>query len=62
VRGGLHGQRVTSSDLREGNLPYYVDFRGVFSSCIRDWLGFDPRPIFEIEGETYDQNVGTLFR
>ncbi len=62
VRGGLHGQRVTSADLREDNLPYYVDFRSVFSACIRDWLGFDPRPIFQIEGESFDDNAGTLFR
>lgn len=59
VAGGLHGQAVTSSDLNRHNLPYYVDFRAVFSSCIRDWLGFDPRPIFQIDGETYDENVGS---
>lgn len=63
VRGGLHGQNVTSADLARGQLPYYVDFRAVFSSAIRDWLGFDPRPIFQIEGETYDESVGSaLFR
>jgi uncharacterized protein (DUF1501 family) len=63
VAGGLHGQAVTSADLNRDNLPHYVDFRAVFSSCIRDWLGFDPRPIFQIDGESYDENVGsTLFR
>ncbi len=62
VRGGLYGQNVTSADMNAESLPYYVDFRGVFSSCIRDWLGFDPRPVFQIDGETYDENVGgTLF-
>ncbi|MCO6435524.1 MAG: DUF1501 domain-containing protein [Phycisphaerae bacterium] len=59
VNGGLHGQNVTSADLREDSLPYYVDFRAVFSSCIRDWLGFDPRPVFQVGGETYDENVGS---
>ncbi|MCG3126512.1 MAG: hypothetical protein CHACPFDD_01348 [Phycisphaerae bacterium] len=59
VNGGLHGQAVTSSDLNEDNLPYYVDFRAVFSSAIRDWLGFDPKPIFQLDGETYDENVGS---
>lgn len=58
VRAGLHGQAVTTSDLQQDSLPYYVDFRAVFGSCIRDWLGFDPHPIFQIEGETYDENVG----
>ncbi|MGE3181516.1 MAG: DUF1501 domain-containing protein [Phycisphaerae bacterium] len=59
VRGGeLYGQRVTTSDLQQGSLPAYVDFRAVFSSCIRDWLGFDPRPIFQLNGETYDEDPG----
>ncbi|MGE0480243.1 MAG: DUF1501 domain-containing protein [Phycisphaerae bacterium] len=59
VNAGLHGQAVGTSDLNADNLPYYVDFRGVFSSVIRDWLGFDPRPIFQLPGETYDENVGS---
>ena len=58
VRGGLYGQDVTSSDLRENSLPVYVDFRTVFSSCIRDWLGFDPRPVFRLDGESYEENLG----
>lgn len=58
VNGGLFGQKVSTSDLNEDNLPYYVDFRAVFSSAIRDWLGFDPHPIFQLDGETYDENVG----
>jgi uncharacterized protein (DUF1501 family) len=59
VNGGLHGQRVTTADLNERSLPYYVDFRGVFSSVITEWLGFDPKPIFQVDGETYDENVGS---
>jgi len=59
VNRGLHGQAVTTADLNRDSLPYYVDFRAVFSACIRDWLGFDPRPIFRLEGETYDENVGS---
>lgn len=58
VRGGLLGQAPTSSDLSQGNLPYYVDFRGVYANVIRSWLGFDPNPIFQLDGETYDENVG----
>ncbi len=58
VRGGLLGQAPTASDLGEDNLPYYVDFRGVYSQVIRNWLGFDPAPIFQIDGETYDENIG----
>lgn len=59
VNGGLKGQAVSSADLNEGSMPYYVDFRAVFSSCIRDWLGFNPDPIFKLEGETFDENLGS---
>ncbi len=59
VNGGLHGQEVSTADLNEKSLPYYVDFRAVFASAIRDWLGFDPKPIFEVDGNTYDTNVGS---
>ena len=37
----------------------YVDFRAVFGDCIRNWLGFDPLPIFQVDGETYDESVGS---
>ena len=59
VNGGLHGQNVSTGDMNRDNLPYYVDFRAPFSAAIRDWLGFDPRPIFQIDGETYDETVGS---
>lgn len=59
VNAGLHGQAPTSSDLSQKNLPFYVDFRAVFSSAIRDWLGFDPTPIFNVTGETFDTNIGS---
>lgn len=62
VAGGLKGQNVTTYDLNRGSLPYYVDFRAVFGATIRQWLGFDPAPIFRIGDETYDENPGgTLF-
>ena len=59
VNGGLHGQQVTSADLEESSLPYYVDFRAVFSECIREWLGFDPGPIFSVNGESFDTQIGS---
>lgn len=58
VSGGLKGQPVTTFDLNQDNLGYYVDFRAVFSDVIRNWLGFDPKPVFEIGGETFDTNPG----
>ena len=63
VNPGLHGQTVTAADLSGDNLGNYVDFRAVFGSCIRDWLGFDPTPILNLEGETFNPDVGSaLFR
>ncbi len=59
VNAGLHGQAVTTADLNERSLPYYVDFRAVFSDCIRNWLGFNPDPIFKVGGETFDEQVGS---
>lgn len=62
VSGGLKGQNVTSYDMSQGSLPYYVDFRAVFSNAIQNWLGFDPNPIFRIGDESFDANAGgTLF-
>lgn len=58
VNGGLHGQNVTSADLDEPSLPYYVDFRAVFSNVIREWLGFNPDPIFKLDGEVFDEALG----
>jgi len=63
VNGGLHGQAVTTADLTRDNLGYYIDFRAVFGSCIRDWLGFNPAPVLNLEGETFNAEVGSsLFR
>lgn len=63
VNGGLFGQPVSSSDLNQKNLPYYVDFRAVFSHTIQNWLGFNPAPIFNVGGETFDPALGgNLFR
>lgn len=63
VNPGLHGQTVSAADLNADSLGYYIDFRAVFGSCIRDWLGFDPRPVLNLEGETFNPDVGSaLFR
>ena len=59
VHGGLHGQAVTTADLNDRSLPYYTDFRAVFGQVIQQWLGFDPTPVFQIDGETYDTQVGS---
>lgn len=59
VNGGLHGQNVTTADLNQSSLPYYVDFRAVLSTVVRDWLGFNPDPIFRLGGEDFNGDVGS---
>lgn len=45
VKGGLLGQQPSlTSTIDSGNLKYAVDFRSVYQSLIRDWLGGDPKP------------------
>ena len=39
----LHGQLAEA--LEQGDLVPNVDFRGVYSSVLEDWLGLDATPI-----------------
>jgi len=41
VRGGLHGQAPSLSDLDRGDLKYSTDFRQVYASLLDDWLHAD---------------------
>ena len=45
VQGGLHGAYPSLSDLDRGDLKYTTDFRSVYSSVLRGWLGTAPEPI-----------------
>jgi uncharacterized protein (DUF1501 family) len=59
VRPGLIGQTPSLMDLEDGDLKMAVDFRGVYSAVLEQWLGvsaanalggrFDPLPIFRSE-------------
>jgi uncharacterized protein (DUF1501 family) len=43
VHGGFYGRRPSLSDLDDdGNLRYTVDFRSVYTTLLRDWIGVDP--------------------
>jgi uncharacterized protein (DUF1501 family) len=53
VKGGLYGEPPSLTDTVDGgNLKYTVDFRSVYQSLIRDWLGADPKPVL---GQTYPE-------
>jgi uncharacterized protein (DUF1501 family) len=41
VKGGLYGGTPSLTDLDNGNLKHTTDFRSVYQSMIRDWLGGD---------------------
>lgn len=47
VRGGQYGEypSLKASDLEQGDMIPQVDFRGVYSTILEDWLGLDSKPI-----------------
>lgn len=45
ITGGLHNRAPSLTDLADNDLAYQADFRGVYASVLRDWLGTDPAPI-----------------
>ena len=47
VVAGYHGEYPSrkAEDLQFGDLVPNIDFRGVYSTLIEDWLGLDPNPI-----------------
>jgi uncharacterized protein (DUF1501 family) len=41
VKGGLYGQPPSLTDLDDGNLKMTTDFRRVYATMIKEWLGYD---------------------
>jgi uncharacterized protein (DUF1501 family) len=41
IKGGLHGQHPSLTDLDDGNLKMTTDFRRVYATMIKDWLGYE---------------------
>jgi uncharacterized protein (DUF1501 family) len=42
VRGGLHNAPPSLAGLTDGDLAFQTDFRSVYASVVKDWLGADP--------------------
>ena len=40
IKGGLHGQHPSLTDLDDGNLKMTTDFRRVYATAIQEWLGY----------------------
>ncbi len=47
VEGGQHGEYPSrrAEDLQQGDLVPNLDFRGLYSTVLEDWLGLDATPI-----------------
>jgi uncharacterized protein (DUF1501 family) len=41
VKGGMYGQHPSLTDLDDGNLKMTTDFRRVYATMIKEWLGYD---------------------
>ena len=54
VKGGLLGQQPSlTQTVDNGNLAFTVDFRSVYQSLLRDWLGADPKAVL---GQTFPES------
>ncbi len=41
IRGGFYGKHPSLTDLDEGNMKMTTDFRRVYATMIKEWLGYD---------------------
>jgi uncharacterized protein (DUF1501 family) len=41
VKGGFHGQHPSLTDLDDGNMKMTTDFRRVYATMIKEWLGYE---------------------
>jgi uncharacterized protein (DUF1501 family) len=41
VRGGFYSQHPSLTDLDDGNMKMTTDFRRVYATLIKEWLGYD---------------------
>ena len=41
ITGGFHGQPPSVTDLDDGNLKMTTDFRRVYATAIKEWLGYN---------------------
>ncbi len=44
VKGGFHGRHPSLTDLDDGNMKMTTDFRSVYATMIKEWLGYDDTP------------------
>src|SRR5262245_3035405 len=44
VKGGFYGRHPSLTDLDDGNMKMTTDFRRVYATMIKEWLGYDDTP------------------
>jgi uncharacterized protein (DUF1501 family) len=49
IKGGFYGRHPSLTDLDDGNMKMTTDFRRVYATMIREWLGYD-RPEVVLKG------------
>lgn len=47
IKGGIYGNNPDLTNLDQGDLRMQTDFRSVYSSVIRNWLGADPSKVVD---------------
>ncbi|WP_250005620.1 DUF1501 domain-containing protein [Actinoplanes sp. M2I2] len=47
IRGGLHGEQPSLTDLDDGDLKFTTDFRDVYALLLADVLGSDPERVLD---------------
>ncbi len=45
IKGGIHGEQPSLTDLDQGDLKHHTDFRSVYATVIENWLGAKSEPI-----------------
>lgn len=45
LKPGIYGQQPSLTDLEDGNMKSSTDFRSVYASILKNWLGSDPKPV-----------------
>jgi len=45
LRGGLHADHPSLTDLDQGDLKMRVDFRSVYAAVLQRWVGADPAAV-----------------
>jgi uncharacterized protein (DUF1501 family) len=44
VKSGFYGKHPSLTDLDDGNMKMTTDFRRVYATLIKEWLGYDDTP------------------